>query len=83
MSIAEVKKHVDGQICLVGNIDCRGLLSEGTEEEVESVVKETIEIAAPGGGYLLMSSNSIHPGVRPENYLAMVRATHNYGTYPI
>ena len=83
MSIAEVKKHVNGQICLVGNIDCRGLLSDGTAEEVELVVKETIEIAAPGGGYLLMSSNSIHPGVRPENYLSMVRAGHKYGTYPI
>ena len=82
MSIAEVKKHVDGKICLIGNIDCRALLCDGSEEEVEATVKETIEIAAPGGGYMLMSSNSIHPGVRPENFMAMVRAGHKYGVYP-
>jgi len=81
MRIAEVKAHVGDQICLIGNIDCRQLLCKGTEAEVESVVKETIDIAAPGGGYLLMSSNSIHPGVRPENYIAMVRAGHKYGNY--
>jgi uroporphyrinogen decarboxylase len=49
---------------------------------VESVVRQTIEIAAPGGGFLLMSSNSIHPGVNAENYIAMVKAGHKYGAYP-
>lgn len=83
MSIAEVKAHAGDQICLIGNIDCRQLLCKGTETEVEAVVKETIDIAAPGGGYLLMSSNSIHPGVNADNYLAMVKAGHKYGTYPI
>jgi uroporphyrinogen decarboxylase len=77
MDIAQVKEQVAGQICLIGNIDCRALLCDGSEEEVETVVKETIEIAAPGGGYMLMSSNSIHAGVRPENYIAMVRAVSN------
>ena len=43
--------------------------------------KETIQTAAPGGGYILSSSNSIHPGCRPENYLAMVRAAHKYGEF--
>jgi uroporphyrinogen decarboxylase len=57
------------------------LLPFGTEEEVEQSVKETIEIAAPGGGYILCSSNSIHPNVKPENYIAMVRAGHKYGAY--
>ena len=82
MSITEVKAHVGDQICLIGNVDCRQLLCKGTEAEVEAVVKETIEIAAPGGGYLLMSSNSIHPGVNPDNYMAMVRAGHENGIYP-
>jgi uroporphyrinogen decarboxylase len=79
MDISEVKKHVSGQLCLIGNIDCRELLCHGTEEEVDEVVKKTIKIAAPGGGYMIMSSNSIHPGVDPKNYLAMVKAAHKYG----
>ena len=81
MEIAEVKAHVAGKACLLGNIDCRDLLPFGTEEEVERTVKETIEKAAPGGGYIISSSNSIHPGCRPENYIAMVKAAHKYGVY--
>ena len=45
-------------------------------------VKETIAKAAPGGGYIISSSNSIHPGCKPENYLAMVEAAREYGHYP-
>jgi uroporphyrinogen decarboxylase len=81
MDIAEVKRHVSGRICLIGNIDCRYLLCSGTEEQVEEEVRCTIESAAPGGAYILSSSNSIHPGVKPENYLAMMRAARRYGSY--
>ena len=81
MDIAEVKKYLAGKACILGNIDCRSLLPYGTEEEVEVTVKDTIEKAAPGGGYIISSSNSIHPGCKPENYIAMVRAAHKYGTY--
>lgn len=81
MDIAKVKAHVKGNCCLVGNIDCRYLLCEGSEEEVEEEVRRTIEIAAPGGGYVISTSNSVHPGVKPENYIAMVRAAQKHGLY--
>jgi len=81
MDIGEVKKYLTGKACVLGNIDCRDLLPFGTEEEVELTVKETIEKAAPGGGYIISSSNSIHPGCKPENYIAMVKAVHKYGVY--
>jgi uroporphyrinogen decarboxylase len=81
MDIADVKRHVAGRMCLVGNIDCRILLPFGTQEEVAKTVKETIEKAAPGGAYILSSSNTIHPGCKAENYIAMVRAAQEYGRY--
>jgi uroporphyrinogen decarboxylase len=81
MDIGEVKTYLAGKMCVMGNIDCRELLVSGTEEEVEQTVRETIEKAAPGGGYIISSSNSIHPNVKPENYIAMVRAAHKYGIY--
>ena len=81
MDIGEVKEQLAGKMCVVGNIDCRNLLVFGTPEEVKRVVKETIEKAAPGGGYILTSSNSIHPACKPENYIEMVRAAHEYGVY--
>jgi len=81
MDIGETKQYVAGKACLLGNIDCRNLLVYGTEDEVEQAVKETIAVAGPGGGYIVASSNSIHPGVKPENYIAMVNATYKYGSY--
>jgi uroporphyrinogen decarboxylase len=81
MDIQEVKAHLAGKMALVGNIDCIELLPAATEAEVKEAVKETIEKAAPGGGYIISSSNSVHMGVKPENYIAMVRAAHKYGVY--
>jgi uroporphyrinogen decarboxylase len=81
MDIGEVKKHLGKKACIIGNIDCQELLPEGTPDEVEKAVRETLEIASPGGGYIISSSNSIHPGVKPENYITMVEAVHKYGEY--
>ncbi len=83
MDIGEVKRRYGDRIAVVGNIDCTVVLPLLSEKEVEEVVKETIAKAAPGGGFILSSSNSIHPGVKPENFLAMVRAARRYGRYPI
>ncbi len=81
MDIGETKAHLAGKACILGNIDCRELLVYGTEDEVRQTVKETIEVAAPGGGYILVSSNSIHPSVKPENFIAMVKAAKEFGEY--
>jgi len=81
MEIAEVKEYLHGRMCILGNIDCRNLLPFGTKEEVRKAVKETIKKAALRGGYIISSSNSIHPGCKPENYITMVEATHEYGIY--
>ncbi|MDI6830616.1 MAG: uroporphyrinogen decarboxylase family protein [Actinomycetota bacterium] len=83
MDIGEVKRKYGDRLCILGNIDCTYLLPFGSEEEVEESVRETIRVAAPGGGYIISSSNSIHPGCKPENYVAMVRAARRYGAYPI
>jgi uroporphyrinogen decarboxylase len=81
MELKDIKERIGDKVCLLGNINCGDLLSSGTEEEVEQAVKKAIDDAAPGGGYILTSSNTIHPGCKPENYIAMVRATHKYGKY--
>ncbi|MGQ9486876.1 MAG: uroporphyrinogen decarboxylase family protein [Armatimonadota bacterium] len=83
MDIGEVKARYGDRIAVVGNVDCSVVLTRGTREEVEEAVKETIAKASPGGGHILASSNSIHPAVKPENYLAMVEAARKYGNYPL
>jgi len=83
MDIAQTKENFGDKLCLLGNIDCAYLLVFGTPEQVEMEVGETIKKAGTNGGYILSSSNSIHPGCKPENYLALVRSARKYGKYPL
>ena len=83
MDIGEVKRKYGDRVCLIGNIDCGELLSWQSEDDVRRVVRETIRQAAPGGGYIMSSSNTIHSSVNPENYRAMIEETHRSGEYPI
>jgi len=83
MDMAEAKAKYGDRICLIGNIDCGTLLTTGAETEVRQAVKECIRKAGRGGGLICTSSNSIHSGVKPENYIAMVKAIREYGRYPL
>ncbi len=83
MDMGEAKAKYGGKVCLMGNIDCGPLLTWGTPEEVRQATKECIRKGGKGGGLICMSSNSIHSGVKPGNYLAMVEAIRKYGTYPL
>jgi len=44
-------------------------------------LRQAIADAAPGGGYILTSSNSIHSSCNPRNFVAMIRACHEFGQY--
>ena len=81
MDMGRVKAAFGKQVSLVGNIDCGELLSHGTPAQVEAAVRDCIAAGAPGGGFILSSSNSIHSSVDPANYQAMVQAGLTYGTY--
>ena len=83
MDLGEVKIEYGDRICLMGNVECGELLSWGTKKDVRKTVKECIRKAGKGGGLICMSSNSVHSGVKPENYLAMVETVKKYGEYPL
>ncbi|HID94797.1 MAG TPA: hypothetical protein EYP53_01895 [Candidatus Latescibacteria bacterium] len=83
MDIGRVKDGYGDRIALAGNVDCSLLLPHGSEDQVMEAVKETLAKASVGGGHILASSNSIHPGVKPENYRAMVEAAKTFGEYPL
>jgi uroporphyrinogen decarboxylase len=78
-----MKQKYGDRFALKGNVDCAHLLTFGTLEETVRATKEVIRAAAPGGGFILSSSNSIHSKVKPENYLAMWNTVRTYGQYPI
>lgn len=82
MDLKLLKEKYAGRLALFGGVDCDYLVL-GTPAEVEEQVKYALRHAAPGGGYAMTSGNSLLPGVKLENYRAMVEATRRYGSYPI
>jgi len=82
MDLGTLKRRYAGELCLVGHISVDEL-SRGTEEGVERLVKEAIATAAPGGGYIAGSSNSVPYYANPANVRAMAQAIKRYGQYPI
>jgi len=81
MDIAKVKANYGKDLCLMGNIDLDYLLTFGSMQEVEDEVKRVIDIAAPGGGFILSSCNVFVDMVKPENALAMYNTAEKYGVY--
>jgi len=82
MDIRQLKRDYGSSVALIGNVDV-DLLSRGTPEMVAARTKELLREIAPGGGYLLGSSNSIPYYVPLENYRAMLETLERFGSYPI
>jgi hypothetical protein len=81
--IYEVYRKYGDKICFSGNIDIAGVLAFGTPDEVEEDVREHIECLSGDGGYILTSSHSITNDIPYENFMAMIKAGHRYGRYPL
>lgn len=82
MDIAEIKRRYGDKLCLFGNIDI-DLLGRGTPDDIERQVKRVIEVAAPGGGFILSSSNELGLETSASNACAMYTAGEKFGKYPI
>ena len=83
MDIFQLKRDYGERLTLIGNVNCATTLVNGPATAVRAETESVIHQAAPGGGYLLSTSNSVHPGVKPEYYLTMLETARNVGQYPI
>ncbi len=73
LTMADMKRHYGDRIALKGNIDCVNTLCTGSTDEVRNEVRRCIADGGPGG-LIVSSSNTIHRGVLPENYRALLEA---------
>ncbi|MGE5601437.1 MAG: uroporphyrinogen decarboxylase family protein [Nitrososphaerales archaeon] len=85
MDIADVRAKYP-MLTLKGNVDCAQLMTFGTPADIVAATRETLAkgmagVSSGGGGFICSSSNSIHSGVTPENYLALLDTVRRYGCY--
>jgi len=73
------KEQVAGRMSLMGNVDIQEVLHRGTPELVEATVKETIEVGAADGAFVLSSSDGILTQTPVENVRAFFDAARRYG----
>ncbi len=83
MDILSLKRSMGKEVSLWGNVDCGRLLCQGSIEDVRSEVRRLVSSCAPGGEFVLSSSSSIHGGVRPEKFIAMLEEARECGHYPV
>jgi len=79
MDLRTVKEQYGRRFCLIGNIDSSRTLPQGAPAEVAAEAQQAIDIAAPGGGYILASDHSLHDGIPLENILELRRVGTEYG----
>lgn len=67
MDIATLKKEFGKQLTFWGGgIDVQQVLPYATLPEIEDEVKKTLDIMAPGGGFVFVASHNIQADVTPE-----------------
>ncbi len=71
VDIAEVKRLTYGKLALMGNVQC-DLLQAGPPEAIERSARYCLDHAAPGGGYIFATSNTVFPGMPLANYEHML-----------
>jgi uroporphyrinogen decarboxylase len=82
MELDKILKKYPGRITLMGNISV-DLLSRGTVGEVIEATKKLLSEVSALGPHIMSSGNTISSSVKPENFLAMINTTKEFGIYPI
>jgi len=80
VDIAEVKRLVGKQVCLIGNVNC-GLLDTGSDEQAIASARYALRSGMPGGGYVFSTSNCIYTGMALDRYELMLDVWRREGNY--
>ena len=77
--IFKAKEVLGDHICIRGNVPS-SILCAGTPQDVRDYCKKLIDIVGKGGGFIMDAANSLDEE-KPENVLAMIDFTKEYGRY--
>jgi uroporphyrinogen decarboxylase len=83
VELAEAKSQIGSRMFVRGNVDPVNVVLMGTPDDVLGAARHCIEVAAPGGGYILSTACSVSPQTPPENVLKLHEAAERFGRYPL
>jgi len=72
MSLKDCKAKWGKALAFCGNLDTKGVLLNGSENDVRVGVRATIAEGLPGGGYVFSTDHSVGDDLPVENVLAMI-----------
>ena len=81
IDLGSAKKRVGDRVCLKGHIDQINLICFGKPAQIREAVRQAMEVAKPGGGFIIGTSDSIRPESPPENIKAYFEAAYEFGKY--
>ncbi|MCS7260829.1 MAG: uroporphyrinogen-III decarboxylase [Anaerolineae bacterium] len=82
MDIARMKREFGKDLCFWGGaIDVQQVLPFATRQQIEDEIKRTLEIMAPGGGYVFFPSHNIQADVSPDRIHHMYQTALQYRDY--
>lgn len=79
--LGEIKAAYGKRFTMIGNVDNKTTLVSGSTDDVRAEVRECIDAAALGGGYILASDHSVHDDIPNANVFALADEGHKYGDY--
>lgn len=81
MSPEYLKARYGSRLAFQGCISTAGVLATGDVEDVRRLVRQTLEVMMPGGGYCLAPTHMIQDNTPAENVLEMYRTALEFGRY--
>lgn len=81
MSIAHLKHEFGRDIAFWGGVGAQSVLARTTPQQVAEGVRRTLEIMAPGGGYIAAPCHTLTDEVPWQSILAFHASVERYGRY--
>ena len=72
LDLAQVKREIGGQVCLMGGLNSAVMLSQWDDEQIRAAVRQALEIMAPGGGFILYPVDAVFNTQPWEKVLVMI-----------
>lgn len=81
VELEEAVAQTKGKVFIKGNIDPVNELLNGSDDAIEKAVCRRLQIAKPGGGYILSTACSVSPRTPPRNIELLSRVGREFGKY--